>query len=285
MEEPIIRKYPTEVFCHPFNDGSAEAQKALQKQYCAHINGTCVKPRKSEPHIKVGVCSLGYKGSFTNEFLPVIVCPHRFREDIVFTSIQKKYLSHWTNIHWVSEVTIGVGGNVDYVAVTFDEATKEIRDFLCVEFQAAGTTGSPWQAVLDLKEHGQFKSNSYRYGINWANEFMKTMMQQVYKKGKIIEVWDHKIIFVVQDIAIKYLKRYVDTSLLRPARDEDPIHFCTYKMVWNDTRWELDFDEAVSTDLDGINRILGGADKEHYPTVDDFKRSILRKGKQNGIFI
>ncbi len=283
MNEPVIKKYPTEIFCHAFTDTSNKAKKALEQQYCSFIKGTCVKPRKSEPHIKVGVCSLGYRGSFTKDFLPVIICPHRFREDIVFESIRKKYLSHWTNIHWVSEVTIGVGGNVDYVAVNLDQK-GEIQDFLCVEFQAGGTTGSPWQAVLDLKEHGKFLSDSYNYGINWANEFMKTMMQQVYKKGKIIEVWEHKIIFVVQDIAIEYLKKYVDTSLLRPARDEDPIHLCTYKMVWQDKKWVLDFDEIVSTDLDGINRILGGADREHYPTVEDFKRNILRKGKINGIF-
>lgn len=283
MDEPIIKKFPTEIFCHPFNDKSEEAKTALEQQYCSFIKGTCVKPRKSEPHIKVGVCSLGYRGSFTTDFLPVIVCPHRFREEVVFETIRQKYLSHWTNIYWVSEVTIGVGGNVDYVAVNLDQQ-GEIQDFLCVEFQAGGTTGSPWQAVVDLKEHGTFQEEAYPYGINWANEFMKTMMQQVYKKGKIIEVWEHKIIFVVQDIAIKYLKRYVDTSLLRPVNDEDPIHFCTYKMVWQDTKWVLAFDEIVSTDLDGINRILGGADREHYPTVEDFKRNIMRKGKINGIF-
>jgi len=31
------------------------------------------------------------------------------------------------------------------------------------------------------------------------------MMQQAYKKGKIIDHWKRKIIFVVQDIAIDYL--------------------------------------------------------------------------------
>lgn len=282
MDEPTIKRYPTEIFCHPFVDQSTEAKKALQQQYCIFIGGTCTKPRKSEPAIKVGVCSVGYKGSFQNDFLPVIICPNRFREPIVFETIRNKYLSHWTNIEWVSEVTIGVGGSIDYVAITKNDE-GEIMDFLCVEFQAGGTTGSPWQAVLDYKEHGKFSKNSYNYGINWANEFMKTMMQQVYKKGKIIDFWKHKIIFVVQDIAIDYLRHTVDAKDLRPQNGSDPIHFCTFRMKWQDDKWVLDFNEIVSTNLEGINRILGGADSKFYPSMDDFKKNILRKGINDGV--
>lgn len=282
MKEPILKKYPTEIFCHPFTDTSKEAKSALNQQYCSFLEGTCTKPRKSEPHIKIGTCSLGYKGSFTDEFLPVIICPHRFRENVVFETIRKKYLSHWKNIEWVSEVTMGVGGSVDYVAFTRNPQ-GEIEDFLCVEFQAGGTTGSPWQAVLDFKKHGKFLKDSYPYGINWANEFMKTMMQQVYKKGKIADFWKQKIIFVVQDVAINYLKHVVDTRDLRDVDYTDPVQFCTFRMKWQDTEWKLEFHEIVSTDLNGINRILGGADTEFYPSIGDFKKSILRKGKIDGV--
>ena len=59
--------------------------------------------------------------------------------------------------------------------------------------------------MIEFKKDRAFKNDSYNYGINWANEFMKTMMQQVYKKGKIIHSWGRKIIFVVQDLAIDYL--------------------------------------------------------------------------------
>lgn len=66
---------------------------------------------------------------------------------------------------------------------------------------------------------------------------------------------------------------------LRQQNNTDPIHFCVFKMKWQDTKWILDFYEILSTNLDGINRILGGADSEFYPSVDDFKKSILRKGR------
>ena len=88
----------------------------------------------------------------------------------------------------------------------------------------------------------------------------------------------------VQDIAIDYLKHAVDANDLRPKDDTDPIHFCTFKMKWNDTKWELEFHEIVSTDLEGINRILGGSHSDNYPSVEDFKKSILNKGKRDGVF-
>src|SRR3989344_6014003 len=156
MEEPDIKRFPTEIFGHPYNDKSTEAKKCLDGQWCPFINDICKKPRKSQPHIKVGICSVGYKGDFLNSYKPVIVCPYRFFSENVFLEIQKNYLNHWKGtIDWVSEVGIGDGGSVDRVAVLRDKKDGSINDFLCVEFQAAGTTGTPWQAVLDIKKHGE----------------------------------------------------------------------------------------------------------------------------------
>ena len=39
---------------------------------------------------------------------------------------------------------------------------EEIEDFLCVEIQAAGTTGTPWQAVMDFKRTGSFQEETYK---------------------------------------------------------------------------------------------------------------------------
>ena len=59
MMAPEIKKFPTEIFCYSFTDKSEQARKALEQQYCYFLKGVCNKPRKSEPNIKVGVCSLG----------------------------------------------------------------------------------------------------------------------------------------------------------------------------------------------------------------------------------
>ncbi len=252
--EPKIKKFPTEIFGHSYVDHSTKAKKALADQYCCYLNSECKKPRKNEPEIKVGVCSVGYKGSFSDQYIPVIICPHRLREKVVFEEVQKIFLSHWgTEIEWASEVGIGVGGSVDYVAVRRSSTSNQITDFLCVEFQAAGTTGSPWPAVLEFKKDRQFKKDSYNFGINWANEFIKTMMQQVYKKGKIIDHWKRHIVFVVQDIAIEYIKSAVDSvDLHEKPRAGDNIHFLTFALKWDGSSWKLKPSGVFSTNLDGI---------------------------------
>lgn len=260
---------------------------ALDSQTCPFLSDICKKPRKSEPHIKVGVCSAGYRGRFLREFRPIIICPHRFlQRNTVFETIERLYIPRdGKTVEWVSEVSIGTAGSVDYVAVKPDNAGTSVEDFLCVEFQAAGTTGTPWPAVLDFKNDRTFSRSSYQYGINWANEFVKTMMQQVYKKGRVIRYWNRKIIFVVQDVAIEYLRSAVDTSGLRDARDEDTIHFVTFGMNWGgEASWELVHNGSLSTDLEGVNRILGGAMVEEFPTEEAFKGNIYSKGRSEGKF-
>lgn len=283
--EPPISKIPTEIFGYPYIEHGNDAQNALATQHCPFLNDTCKKPRKSQPHIKIGVCSVGYKGNFLDAFRPIVICPHRFHKDDVFKTIENLYLSDWNGeIDWVSEVDIGVGGSVDYVAAKLDTSREIIDEFLCVEFQAAGTTGTPWQAVLDFKVDRQFSKSSYPYGINWANEFVKTMMQQVYKKGRVIQNWNRKIIFVVQDVAIEYLKNSVDTSELRDAQPEDSIHFVTFSMDWQGEAWRLEHKGSYSTDLAGVNKILGGAITEDFPEEETFRNRIYSKGKNDGVF-
>ena len=285
MKKPDIKKFPTEIFGCPYVGQEKALKLALQQQYCKYIHGTCVKPRKSEPDVKVGICSVGYKGEFLKEYTPVILCPQRLKEDILFETIREKYLGSWKNVEWIPEVNIGVGGSVDYVAVTRDDKGR-ILDFLCVELQAAGTTGSPYQAILDYKKHGKFLQDSYRYGINWANEFSKTMMQQAYKKGKIVEHWHRKIVFAVQDVAMDFIRSSSNTSRLTKSNPSLPVDFCTFKLMWNDTHnaWKMCFDNIVSTDLEGINLILGGSDVDLYPTEEEFILNIVKKGISDGIF-
>lgn len=285
--EPRVRKFPTEIFGYSFVEHGPDARSALDTQTCPFLSDECKKPRKSEPHVKVGVCSVGYQGRFLDGYRPIIICPHRFLEGgTVFKTIEELYIPGGNRpIEWVSEVNIGTAGSVDYVATRLNDAGTGIEDFLCVELQAAGTTGTPWPAVLEFKENRSFSRDAYKYGINWANEFVKTMMQQVYKKSRVIQHWNRKIIFVIQDVAIEYLHSTVDTSGLREANATDAIHFLTFGMRWNSNAgWQLHHNGSYSTDLDGINRILGGAMTEDFPTEEMFKNNIYSKGRGEGKF-
>ena len=194
------------------------------------MESECKKPRKSEPHIKVGVCSVGYKAQFFENYKPVVICPYRFVTKGVFDQISNHYFPADTDsfTQWIPEVSIGMAGSIDYVLakLKYDTPT-EIEDFVCVEFQAAGTTGTPWEAVLDFQKSRKFSKQTYNYGINWANEFAKTMMQQVYKKGMVVESWNKRIVFVMQDVGMEYLKAgsYNITGLHEPANAKDSIQF------------------------------------------------------------
>jgi hypothetical protein len=285
IKEPKIKKFPTEYFGYPYAVKNKKVQKERKNQYCHFLGRTCNKPRKSEPHVKIGVCSVGYKGEHMKEHAPIIICPHRFYLDSVFQKIIEEHFSKVSNdfvIQWVPEVSIGVGGSIDFVAAKRKKVGSiygDIEEFVCVEFQAGGTTGTPWEAVKDFKRKGRFLRDSYEFGINWANEFAKTMMQQVYKKGKIIESWDKKIIFVLQDVGINYLKHAYDTSGLNKASKKDPIYFFTFKTEWdsNLNEWSLKFDKKYSTNTEGIKKILGGAPKDDYLTVAEFVENIRKK--------
>lgn len=281
MQEPKVTNHPTEIFGYSFVDDSSEAQAARQEQFCPFLDGECKKPRKSLPEIKIGVCSVGYKGSFLKKTSPIIICPHRLKEKGVYETIEKLYFGNLASegtVQWASEVSCGVAGSIDFVAV---KVGQEIENFICVEFQAAGTTGTPWEAVLDFQNTGRFTKKSYKYGINWANEFLKTMMQQVYKKGMVVEAWGTKIVFVLQDVGLDYIKNTTDASDLHEATDEDPIHFCTFKVVWgeNDPTWRLVFDKRMGTNTEGIRKILGGAPADQFPTIDEFKENIRSRLK------
>lgn len=282
-----LKRTPIEYFCYDCDlYGKRESFKsAVKQQYCKYIKSTCVKPRKSTPKIKVGICSVGATVAHNNQVLPVIICPQRFKEEVVFETLRQKYLSDWNNVRWIPEVNIGVGGSVDYVAIELNRK-GEIKDFLCCEIQTAGTTGTPYPFINDLKEYGHFIPSNHRsFGINWANEFSKTMMQQAYKKGKIVEHWGNgrKIVFLVQDVAIQYLRKVSDFSGVANFDKSLPIDFCSFKMVKKQTDWHLKFDNIISTNVEGINKILGGAKVEEYLTEDEFRLNILKKGIQDGI--
>lgn len=278
-------RYPIEVFGHVYTDTGAEATIHRECQYCPYLGRECTKPRKSEPKVKVGICTVGYKGSFLNHYEPVIICPLRFLDKVVFHSIHDRFFANWKNVRWVKEVTMGVSGNVDYVALKTNEDGSQVDDFFCVEFQACGTTGSPYPYVQDLLKLGRYAGN-YTFGLNWANEFMKTMMQQVYKKGQVVVHWNRKIVFVIQDVALQYLESAVDTSDLRNNM-EDPIHFMTYSLRWNEKNkcFEMYHDRWVSTDLEGINKILAGANAAEYLTADRFLENAIKKGKEDGVLL
>lgn len=282
MPEPVIGKYPIEIFGYSYLDTSQRAVEARKNQYCPFLNNECKKPRKSEPDTKVGICTVGYKGRFMYTPQPVIICPYRFELDVIFELVERKQFGPLGGdvVKWTSEVSLGTMGSVDFVGARLRKTSSGLRidDFVCLEIQAAGTTGTPWPAVRELTQSGQFSKDSYSFGINWANEFAKTMMQQAYKKGMIIEAWERKLVFAIQDVGLNYLQAVYNTSGLHPARKEDSIYFYTFKMSWEEesSSWVIEPATAWGTDTEGVRKILSGASDDDLPTRKEFVKRIYK---------
>lgn len=121
--------FPLEIFGHPYNDKSEVADSDRKNQYCPFLNRECVKPRKSDPKTKVGVCSLGYNTQ--DGIVPVIICPQRLLDINVYEGIRRNFYPDWPeeNILWVKEVSMPKGGHIDYVAINYDKEKKIINDF------------------------------------------------------------------------------------------------------------------------------------------------------------
>jgi len=84
----------------------------------------------------------------------------------------------------------------------------------------------------------------------------------------------------LQDVGLQYIQSSCDASKLQHSTPKLPVDFCAFKLVWNNNQnhWQLEFDNIVSTDIDGINRMLGGVHVDTYPTENEFIENIIRKG-------
>lgn len=282
IQEPSLQRHPAEIFGFPYSDIGEETRQMRAAQYCPFLRDECKKPRKSDPKTKVGICSVGYRGNLSETHIPVIICPHRFEVSTVKQVIEQHYFDRNDTILWLPEFHITkTVGFFDYVAVQISQTASNlaIQNFVCVEIQAAGTTGTPWNAFLEHQQTGKFSNSKYEFGINWANEFAKTMMQQAYKKGLIVSAWHKKLVFVVQDVGLRYLEQNYDTSSLRDANPIDPIDFVSLEMVWNSesTKWGLELVRRVSTDADGVRKMLAGITRETYPSLSQMTQQIEEK--------
>jgi hypothetical protein len=169
-----------------------------------------------------------------------------------------------------------LGTSIDYVAgKRADDGT--VLDFAGVEIQALDTTGSVWDYREAYFDDGQDMGEvDSTYGINWAMSLTKTMMQQAFKKGQVFRDWGENLIFVVQDVSIEYIRDNYDASGLRSVRDDDPVHFYSYSLIYNHStdRYEWEIDEKLSADIEGVTQMMVAPEDDDAPSRGDFCETI-----------
>ena len=273
-------KIPYEIFGHstgePVNE---EANQHFNEQHCRFIGAECLKPRKSQPETKIGSCIVGYRVKKT-DYQPIIICPYRFNEDIVFRSIEEQYFPG-QKVKWIKEVKLGDRGSIDYVAA-IPNGSGNLNDFLCVEFQAAGTTGTPWPGIEHFRVHHTAEGMpDMKYGINWANEYVKTLMQQINKKGSLIEEWGKKIVVVIQDAGIEYIMS--QGKGIGEFDMSKSVHFLSFKLDYTNSGWTLTPSKRYSADMKGIKEVLISEGGKKV-TAEAFEEKILKKGEKDKVW-
>ncbi|HLY32681.1 MAG TPA: NotI family restriction endonuclease [Ktedonobacterales bacterium] len=241
------RNYPLEFYGRFVSQATkGEFASVLQAQMCPFTNARCSKTRKSDPEQTIGSCMLGYQGS------PLVVCPHRFLQGRQIFRDCVSLLAPCAQYVVIPEVSMP-GGSVDYYLVGLTEA--RVVDFAGIEIQALDTTGSGgiWQAREDLS-HGEL-ADTYSYGINWKVT-AKTILVQLLHKTASFEALGKKLVLVIQNEFAEYLDREFQTTQLRPATQEDSVHFHIYCVAEFNNALQIVLHERRSTTLSGIERML-----------------------------
>lgn len=235
-------------------------QNIVAEQQCVYINKKCYKIRKSDPGTAIGSCTVLYG----RELEPVIICPTRLIERRqIFTDCFHLLTTHepGNELHIISEVSIP-GGSVDYFLVSAKD--NKVKDFVGIELQTLDTTGTVWPErqrllkELGVSRHDDGEDSDKSFGMNWKMT-AKTILVQMHHKIHTFEHVNKKLVLVVQDKLLNYMRREFKFDHLRnPASIGNSMHLHAYRLdIQADNSYKLTMQSRLSTDADGIGLCLG----------------------------
>ena len=234
-----------------------EDWKQIVQQQCPYLGKTCIKVRKSQPEISIGTCSVLYGQAKR----PILICPFRLLERRqIFTDCLHLLSTHepGNELHIVPEVSVP-GGSVDYFLASVSEG--KVMDFAGMELQTLDTTGTVWPARQKFLEQVNVvkadEPNWKTYGMNWKMT-AKTILIQLHHKIQTFETLNKRLVLVIQDFLLDYLREQFQFSHLKKARQGDPMQFHSYRMAKKkDNFYKLELADRISTDSKGIAECLG----------------------------
>lgn len=240
-------------------DRDIDWQRIVSQQFCPYLNRTCIKVRKSSPEISIGTCSVLYG----KQDSPIIICPYRLleRRQIFVDCLHLLSLHEPGNeLHVVSEITIP-GGSVDYFLVS--ARNGKVKDFVGIELQTLDTTGTVWPERQRFLQEQGFQvevadvDSTKRFGMNWKMT-AKTILAQLHHKIQTFENINKHLVLVIQDGFLSYMRKQFRFEHINNARTGDPMHIHAYNLGQiDDGTFRLNLDTRLSTDTDGVARLLG----------------------------
>ncbi|MDD5313331.1 MAG: NotI family restriction endonuclease [Dehalococcoidia bacterium] len=218
-------KRPAEVFGTASIDLSTAAKAQRQKYLCPYIGSKCIKQTRLATY-PMGVCSVDYNGDF------IAICPKRFLQDQrVFKDIADQHFGTRNDLIVFSEIGLKTIGTFDYVMVKHKPMSDEIEDFVVIEFQTGQTTGTGKlvQGLKDVMKGTDIAAKSYAFGLN-TYDVWKRSFTQILNKGIVLEAWQRKIYWVVQEQVVRYLFNRYHLNDLSTDPDNATV-FLMYDLV------------------------------------------------------
>lgn len=232
----------------------------VNEQRCPFLEQRCYKVRKSDPENSIGTCMVSYG----KKPKPILICPARLlQRNQIFVDCIHLLTTHepGNELHVVSEVSVP-GGSVDHFLVS--SRRGKVKDFVGIELQTLDTTGTVWPErqrllkQLRVPRNDDAENSRKPFGINWKMT-AKTILVQMHHKIKTFEHLNRKLVLVMQDCLLDYMRKEFDFSYLKdPGILGDSMHFHTYHVVnEKDNSFGIVLDSRCSTDSDGISTCLG----------------------------
>jgi hypothetical protein len=272
-----------EVFGFPTSNKSKRARHYQSNRLCPFNNvvPSCTKVSVVDP---LGVCSL-----FDRDGHPTVVCPTRFKEDLIIAEHAANFFFP-PEAKWVvlPEIRLKDGngkaaGNVDLVLVTYDK-DGFVEDFGAVEIQAVYISGNVRRPFRKYTEDLSART------INWvgAKEYprpdylsssRKRLAPQLIYKGGIFKAWgkkaavvtDRKFFRTLPKLAeVKQSKADIAWFIYDLARERKTD---CYKLTHQKTIY-TEFEPA----LDAITKTKAGP-VEDFVKILQSKLKKLRKGE------
>jgi hypothetical protein len=236
----------------------ADWKAVATAQQCPFLNRKCLKNRKSKPEVTIGTCTMTYG----RQPQPVMICPFRLLErSQIFTDCVHLLKLHepGNELRIVAELAVP-GGSIDYCLVSVRDGKP--RDFVGVELQTLDTTGTVWPERQRFLRRHKIRvrradaASDKPFGMNWKMTAKTTLVQLNHK----IATFEHlckRLVLVLQDCLLNYMRGEFAFDHIKGVRDGDPMQFHAYELRREAAAYTLRLKERISTDTAGIALCLG----------------------------
>jgi hypothetical protein len=152
------------------------------------------------------------------------------------------------------------GGSIDYCLASVRDGKP--RDFVGIELQTMDSTGTVWpERQRFVQEHGVAVKGAdaespKTFGINWKMT-AKTILGQLNHKILTFEHISKRLVLIMQDCLLAYLRESFAFGHIQGVRDGDPMQFHAYELQRKKTQYKLILKERISTDAAGVAACLG----------------------------